>query len=110
MGTASVRLLEAIILLYPKLFFTFECRKKAGEKLNVTYYFSIDRINVTYYYNIKKNKTLSKIFETKGELHMGTIVCQTCNCTIEHFEDEKVTRLYSKCKEGECQAVHEDLD
>ncbi|MDT2047497.1 GapA-binding peptide SR1P [Priestia aryabhattai] len=41
---------------------------------------------------------------------MGTIVCQTCNCTIEHFEDEKVTRLYSKCKDGECQANHEDLD
>ncbi|WP_080846693.1 GapA-binding peptide SR1P [Cytobacillus gottheilii] len=31
---------------------------------------------------------------------MGTIVCQTCNSTIEHFEDEKVTVLYSK---GSCQ-------
>jgi SR1 protein len=30
---------------------------------------------------------------------MGTIVCQTCNSTIEHFEDEKVTVLYSK---GSC--------
>ncbi|PLR84056.1 GapA-binding peptide SR1P [Bacillus canaveralius] len=34
---------------------------------------------------------------------MGTIVCQTCNSTIEHFEDEKVTVLYSKghCCDGE---------
>lgn len=30
---------------------------------------------------------------------MGSIVCQSCNHTIEHFEDEKVTTLYSKCKE-----------
>ncbi|MDY7223176.1 GapA-binding peptide SR1P [Halalkalibacterium halodurans] len=28
---------------------------------------------------------------------MGTIVCQTCNQTIEHFEVEKVTTLYAKC-------------
>ncbi|WP_082195592.1 GapA-binding peptide SR1P [Neobacillus vireti] len=28
---------------------------------------------------------------------MGTLVCQTCNSTIDHFEDEKVTVLYSKC-------------
>lgn len=28
---------------------------------------------------------------------MGTIVCQNCNSTIDHFEDEKVTVLYSKC-------------
>ncbi|WP_210366404.1 GapA-binding peptide SR1P [Bacillus sp. REN3] len=27
---------------------------------------------------------------------MGTIVCQTCNSTIDHFEDEKVSVLYSK--------------
>ncbi|MEW5549355.1 GapA-binding peptide SR1P [Peribacillus frigoritolerans] len=26
---------------------------------------------------------------------MGTIVCQTCNSTIEHFEDEKVSVLYT---------------
>ncbi|MDR6998063.1 GapA-binding peptide SR1P [Neobacillus niacini] len=34
---------------------------------------------------------------------MGTIVCQACNSTIDHFEDEKVTVLYSSkcncCKE-----------
>ncbi|WP_409305272.1 GapA-binding peptide SR1P [Peribacillus sp. SCS-155] len=28
---------------------------------------------------------------------MGTIICQNCNSIIEHFEDEKVTKLYSKC-------------
>jgi hypothetical protein len=35
---------------------------------------------------------------------MGTIVCQICNSTIDHFEDEKVTVLYSKncnCCDGE---------
>ncbi|WP_081415763.1 GapA-binding peptide SR1P [Peribacillus kribbensis] len=26
---------------------------------------------------------------------MGTIVCQTCNSTIDHFDDEKVNVLYS---------------
>ncbi|HZG70881.1 MAG TPA: GapA-binding peptide SR1P [Chondromyces sp.] len=28
---------------------------------------------------------------------MGTIVCQSCLETMEHFEDEKVTVLYSHC-------------
>ncbi|MFD3447989.1 GapA-binding peptide SR1P [Microbacteriaceae bacterium 4G12] len=28
---------------------------------------------------------------------MGTIVCQTCETTIGHFEDEKVTVLYGSC-------------
>ncbi len=28
---------------------------------------------------------------------MGTIVCQICNATIDHFDDEKVTTLYSSC-------------
>ncbi|RBP95073.1 SR1 protein [Cytobacillus firmus] len=35
---------------------------------------------------------------------MGTIVCQACNSTIDHFEDEKVTVLYSKkcnCCDGD---------
>ena len=31
---------------------------------------------------------------------MGTIVCQDCEGTIAHFEDEKVTVLYGKC--GSC--------
>lgn len=32
---------------------------------------------------------------------MGTIVCQTCDLTIDHFEDEKVTVLYAKCNCGQ---------
>ncbi|WP_257350611.1 GapA-binding peptide SR1P [Pseudalkalibacillus decolorationis] len=28
---------------------------------------------------------------------MGTIICQSCDATIEHFEVEKVTTLYSNC-------------
>lgn len=28
---------------------------------------------------------------------MGTLVCQTCNTTVGHFEDEKVTTLYVTC-------------
>jgi hypothetical protein len=28
---------------------------------------------------------------------MGTLICENCNATIDHFEDEKVTVLYSKC-------------
>ena len=28
---------------------------------------------------------------------LGTIVCQVCDNTIEHFDNEKVTTLYSTC-------------
>ncbi|WP_338450113.1 GapA-binding peptide SR1P [Niallia oryzisoli] len=28
---------------------------------------------------------------------MGTIICQSCNNTIDHFENEKVSTLYGKC-------------
>ncbi|WP_202076615.1 GapA-binding peptide SR1P [Caldalkalibacillus salinus] len=28
---------------------------------------------------------------------MGTIVCQTCEKTIGHFEDTKVSTLYGTC-------------
>lgn len=35
---------------------------------------------------------------------MGTIVCQTCEGTIDHFEDEKVTVLYGKC--SNCHTQH----
>ncbi|WP_335870454.1 GapA-binding peptide SR1P [Bacillus sp. 2205SS5-2] len=28
---------------------------------------------------------------------MGTIVCQSCLGTMEHYDDEKVTVLYSEC-------------
>ncbi|MBU8877660.1 GapA-binding peptide SR1P [Bacillus sp. FJAT-29790] len=37
---------------------------------------------------------------------MGTIVCQACNSTIDHFEDEKVTVLYSKSKCKCCDGEH----
>lgn len=33
---------------------------------------------------------------------MGTIICQTCNSIIEHFDGEKVTVLYAKCGCKEC--------
>lgn len=37
---------------------------------------------------------------------MGTIVCQTCESTIDHFEDEKVSVLYAKC--GCCHSTREE--
>ncbi|MBS4189063.1 GapA-binding peptide SR1P [Bacillus sp. FJAT-49705] len=37
---------------------------------------------------------------------MGTIVCQACNSTIDYFEDEKVTVLYSKCECTSCDGEH----
>jgi hypothetical protein len=58
----------------------------------VTYKYAIDIINVIYYYGINE-----RIYHHKGVLGMGTIVCQTCDATIAHFEDEKVTTLYGKC-------------
>jgi len=39
---------------------------------------------------------------------MGTIVCQDCNSTIDYFEDEKVTVLYSKCKTHCCDGEHNE--
>lgn len=47
-----------------------------------------------YYYGISQS-----LNHNKGVMEMGTIVCQTCNSTIGHFEDEKVTTLYGKCTE-----------
>ncbi|WP_110112410.1 GapA-binding peptide SR1P [Bacillus sp. CGMCC 1.16541] len=41
---------------------------------------------------------------------MGTIICQACNSTIGHFEDEKVSRLYGKCDCEDCKVMDEDLD
>ncbi|MFC7392402.1 GapA-binding peptide SR1P [Scopulibacillus cellulosilyticus] len=29
---------------------------------------------------------------------MGIIICQKCNCTIDHVEDNKVRTLYSTCR------------
>ncbi|MEH7125519.1 GapA-binding peptide SR1P [Bacillus sp. JJ1532] len=37
---------------------------------------------------------------------MGTIVCQACNSTIDYFEDEKVTVLYSKADCSCCEGSH----
>ncbi|MBV6683096.1 GapA-binding peptide SR1P [Rossellomorea marisflavi] len=38
---------------------------------------------------------------------MGTIVCQSCLNTIEHYEDEKVSVLFSNC----CTCEHDvELD
>lgn len=28
---------------------------------------------------------------------MGTIICQDCQQVIDHYEEEKVTTLYSTC-------------
>lgn len=39
---------------------------------------------------------------------MGTIVCQTCDSTIEHFDDEKVTVLYAKCNGCCCHGEKEN--
>lgn len=39
---------------------------------------------------------------------MGTIVCQACNSTIDYFEDEKVTVLYSKTECDCCKGNHKE--
>ena len=38
---------------------------------------------------------------------MGTIVCQVCEGTIGHFEDEKSTVLYGKCG-SHCECDHKE--
>ncbi|MFS8629858.1 MAG: GapA-binding peptide SR1P [Bacillales bacterium] len=38
---------------------------------------------------------------------MGILVCQTCDSTIDYFEDEKVTVLYAKCN-GSCRKKEEE--
>ncbi|WP_081831626.1 MULTISPECIES: GapA-binding peptide SR1P [Geomicrobium] len=30
---------------------------------------------------------------------MSIIICGTCNCTIEHYQGEKISTLYSSCNE-----------
>jgi len=55
-----------------------------------------------YYYEISQS-----LNHHKGVMGMGTIVCQTCNSTIGHFEDEKVTTLYGKCTECGYEEVDE---
>jgi hypothetical protein len=37
--------------------------------------------------------------KNEREMGMGTIICQDCDHTIEHFDDEKVTTLYAKCND-----------
>lgn len=57
-------------------------------------------------YNIiESDKTLTP--KQKGMNVMGTIVCQSCLNTIEHYEDEKVSVLFSNC----CTCEHDvELD
>ncbi|MFD1735653.1 GapA-binding peptide SR1P [Bacillus salitolerans] len=33
---------------------------------------------------------------------MGIIICQSCDKTIAHYEEEKVTTLYAKCNSCSC--------
>ncbi|KPB03374.1 hypothetical protein AAV98_17805 [Bacillus sp. CHD6a] len=63
-----------------------------------------------------KHKTLSlngdfakKILLGKRLKGMGTIICQTCNSAVDHFEDEKVTTYYAKCADCQCSEKSEDL-
>jgi len=39
-----------------------------------------------------------------------TIVCQACNSTIDYFDDEKVTVLYSKSKCNCCCETDTDTE
>ncbi len=50
-----------------------------------------------YYYISKENKAFSKTSCEGEEIKMGTIVCQSCLNTIDHYEDEKVSVLFSNC-------------
>jgi hypothetical protein len=67
--------------------------------LNVTYNLGLK--NPMCYIIIKlttiKRFQCSTFHNEKGIEKMGTIVCQACDSTIDHFEDEKVTVLYSRC-------------
>ncbi|WP_410492930.1 GapA-binding peptide SR1P [Domibacillus sp. DTU_2020_1001157_1_SI_ALB_TIR_016] len=44
----------------------------------------------------------------EGGNKLGTLICYTCNATIGHFEDEKVTFLYSNCECENCSQNNED--
>jgi hypothetical protein len=39
---------------------------------------------------------------------MGIIVCQSCERTIAHYEDEKVTTLYAQSKSCTCSSEKQD--
>lgn len=43
------------------------------------------------------NSNKKRFQKSWEEYTMGTIVCQTCLETMEHFEEEKVTLLYADC-------------
>ncbi len=49
------------------------------------------------------------LIHSKRGMEMGTIVCQTCNGTIDHFEDEKVSVLYGKCTSCDCQVLEREM-
>jgi hypothetical protein len=55
---------------------------------------------------IFKRFQFNEYHNEKGIEQMGTIVCQACDSTIDHFEDEKVTVLYSRC--NCCDGNHSD--
>ncbi|WP_050182870.1 GapA-binding peptide SR1P [Domibacillus robiginosus] len=39
---------------------------------------------------------------------MGILICHTCHATIDHFESEKVTFLYTKCECQHCSQQDEE--
>jgi phosphoribosylformylglycinamidine (FGAM) synthase-like enzyme len=47
----------------------------------------------------------SVFINEEGMRNMGIIVCQSCERTIEHFEEEKVTTLYAKCNSCTCNST-----
>lgn len=60
---------------------------------------------------MKKRKALTQSFlQIIGGSKMGTIVCQVCESTIEHFEDEKVTVLYGHCCQECASDTHEHVE
>lgn len=62
--------------------------------------FVVDNINMSsYYYD---NNNLTAYMEKKRGMKMGTLVCKDCNETISYFDNEKVTVLYGKCEQCQC--------
>lgn len=63
--------------------------------------YGLDTNSMTYYDGNKITQFidwLQNILQLIKEMEtMGIIVCQQCDCTIDHFEDEKVSTLYAKC-------------
>jgi SR1 protein len=68
--------------------------------LNVTYNLGLKNLMCYIIINsriLKRFQVSDHTHDEKGIEKMGTIVCQACDSTIDHFEDEKVTVLYSRC-------------